>query len=88
MAKTEKGHGNAVYVYLGFSDGFCDELRNVKRRRTRTNFTSWQLEALESSFSDSHYPDVYKREKLAEFLELPESRVQVSCQLFLLNSYF
>uniref|UniRef100_A0A914Y4G8 Homeobox domain-containing protein n=1 Tax=Panagrolaimus superbus TaxID=310955 RepID=A0A914Y4G8_9BILA len=47
-----------------------------KRRRTRTNFSGWQLEELENAFESSHYPDVFMREALALRLDLLESRVQ------------
>ncbi|KAH0546302.1 hypothetical protein KQX54_008113 [Cotesia glomerata] len=46
-----------------------------KRRRSRTNFNSWQLEELERAFLSSHYPDVFMREALAVRLDLKESRV-------------
>ncbi|XP_046412200.1 uncharacterized protein DDB_G0287625-like isoform X1 [Neodiprion fabricii] len=57
-------------------DGESDE-GGSKRRRSRTNFNSWQLEELERAFLASHYPDVFMREALAVRLDLKESRVAV-----------
>ncbi|XP_015588733.1 uncharacterized protein LOC107264705 [Cephus cinctus] len=57
-------------------DGESDE-GGSKRRRSRTNFSSWQLEELERAFLSSHYPDVFMREALAVRLDLKESRVAV-----------
>ena len=50
---------------------------DAKRRRSRTNFSQWQLEELERVFQSCHYPDVFMREAMALKLDLKESRISV-----------
>lgn len=66
--------------------GSSEDLAN-KRRRSRTNFNTWQLEELERAFLASHYPDVFMREALALRLDLKESRVAVSILLYILHAH-
>ncbi|XP_055514535.1 diencephalon/mesencephalon homeobox protein 1-B-like [Leucoraja erinacea] len=49
---------------------------HLKRRRGRTAFSSQQLEALETAFHTTRYPDLAMRERLAMYINLPEPRIQ------------
>ena len=80
----------AISEYLNQLLNFSDDLSidcesdEAKRRRSRTNFSQWQLEELERVFQSCHYPDVFMREAMALKLDLKESRISVSGTTFLM----
>ncbi|CAF3634313.1 unnamed protein product [Rotaria sp. Silwood1] len=64
---------------LNENDEAIQERLKLKRKlqRNRTSFTQEQIDALEQAFNNSHYPDIYLREKIAQKISLPEARIQV-----------
>ncbi len=57
----------------------CDEneAEPKKPKRTRTAFSTHQLDQLELLFATTHYPDVFTREETAKRLNIKEDRIQV-----------
>jgi len=60
-------------------------LPDALQRRARKNFTGFQLNTLERAFVGEHYPDCVKVAELSYQLGIPESRVQVSWSLEVLE---
>ncbi|KAI8506431.1 hypothetical protein Bbelb_158580, partial [Branchiostoma belcheri] len=55
---------------------YPDDSKPTKQRRSRANYSQWQLEELEKAFETTQYPDIFMREALALRLDLIEARVQ------------
>ena len=54
-----------------------NEAEPKKPKRTRTAFSTQQLDQLELLFTTTHYPDVFTREETAKRLNIKEDRIQV-----------
>jgi hypothetical protein len=67
------------------SDGYTskESLGKGHRRRSRTNYTSDQLNAMEDMFFINQYPDFDSREELADAIDLSEARIQVCVNIFI-----
>ena len=88
---TEIGTGTGGCLGAGSVD---DSAGGAKQRRSRTSYSSKQIEILEGEFKISNYPELATRERLAQLTGLTESRVQVSDRflspasiLFFLSSF-
>lgn len=57
--------------------------KTVKKRRSRTTFSTQQLDELETIFQKSHYPDLTARNYLASTCSLSDTKIQVVVSLFI-----
>ncbi|VDM81506.1 unnamed protein product [Strongylus vulgaris] len=58
-----------------------------RKRRHRTIFSEEQLQVLEATFTETHYPDVSLREKLAIQCDLKEERVEVGLSTYYTSQF-
>ena len=61
------------------------EAEPKKPKRTRTAFTTHQLDQLELCFASSAYPDAFTRDDISRRLNIKEDRIQVHDNIELLS---
>ena len=80
VAVKEKSYIDDDYDDDDSDSRSCDEneAEPKKPKRTRTAFSTHQLDQLELLFATTHYPDVFTREETAKRLNIKEDRIQVN----------
>ena len=82
MSNLQNDYGNLWQIKNGKQETISGP--NSSKRRFRTSFTEQQSQFLEDSFQESHYPDQKAKREMASALKLPEDRITVISDRYIL----